>query len=266
MEKAFFITVPHAGEEVPSECKWLQALDPVVQKQDMDRFVDQLYLPAIQSLEIPSVIAHINRYVVDLNRSETDIEARSVKGAENQLDRFADKGLHWVKTTQGESLLKEPHTFEFHKHLVESYYRPWHRKVEEMYSSLKKSFLEQEIFQLDCHSMPSRATAAHTDAGEIRPEVVISDYNAKSCSAFYKDLVLNAYQSEFNDVNYNYPYIGGGVTVKYGKPSQRQNCIQVELRRDLYMDEETKDLLPDKAEALKQKLARVIEKILVGLP
>ena len=32
------------------------------------------------------------------------------------------------------------------------------------------------------------------------------------------------------------------------------------------MDEETKDLLPDKAEALKQKLARVIEKILVGLP
>ena len=39
----------------------------------------------------------------------------------------------------------------------------------------------------------------------------------------------------------NKRFSGGEVTLRYGWPEIDQHALQVELRRDLYMDEETRD-------------------------
>lgn len=256
--KAFFITLPHSGEDIPSECDWLMKLDPIIQKQDLDLYVDQLYSPVIEELNIPSVVAKVSRYVVDLNRNVSDIESLSVENSDNDIGKFHKKGLHWVETTRGEAILNSPHSEEFHSKLVERYYTPWHEEVASTYSGFDDS---KEKFQLDCHSMPSQGTAAHSDPGKQRPEVVISDYLGKSSCSEYLDLVVKAFKGKFADVAVNDPYIGGGITARYGNPSIKQHCLQIELRRNLYMNEDTKAIIPESFSLLQEKLSCVLREI-----
>lgn len=256
--KKFFISVPHSGEIVPPECDWIESLEEKVRLQDADRFVDVLYRPVAEKLNIEFHVAQYLRYVVDLNRDAGDIEALSVVGCDKDIGKFHKKGLHWVETTRGEPILKKPHSLDFHKELVEKYYWPWHNELQSIYDRNSNG---DRVFQLDCHSMPSVGTGAHADSGKLRPEVVVSDFLGKSCDSDYLDLVMNTFKDHFSDVSYNSPYIGGGITAKYGQPSKNQNCIQIELRRDMYMDEETKLLHPENSKALSQKLELVIESI-----
>ena len=37
----------------------------------------------------------------------------------------------------------------------------------------------------------------------------------------------------------NEPYKGAFITAHHGRPAERLHAIQIELRRDLYMDEQT---------------------------
>jgi N-formylglutamate amidohydrolase len=255
--KKLFLTSPHSGEKIAPECDWLKNLSKEHLFRDADLFVDKLYEDLASDLGLDLISAEFNRYVVDLNRSENDIEAASVEGVINDIGRFHLKGLHWVQTTQSELLLKTPMSLELHKILVANYYRPWHQKVQDAYS-LRKEKGFSDVYQLDCHSMPSVATSAHADPGKYRPQVVVSDFLGKSCNSNYKDLVLKAFKTEFTEVNYNDPYIGGGITAKYGKPELGQHCIQIELRRDMYMDEDNKVLNTEDAETLKSKLQSVL--------
>ena len=234
----FFISIPHSGEKVPTEASWLLDFDEVTLMCDVDRYVDQLYSSAIESLQIPSVKTEWHRYVVDLNRWSDDVDVDSVEGSPNPSGRFTT-GLHWVKTTTGVQLMRQPISKVLHQKLVEKYFQPFHAAVRSQYSMFKEKGF-QNVYHLDAHSMPSQGTAAHRDPGTQRPQIVVSDCEGVSCRADYKDLVIEAYKSAGFEVAYNWPYKGGRVTQTYGKPSLGQQALQVELNRALYMDEKTK--------------------------
>ena len=257
--KKFFVSIPHSGEQVPEECDWLQGLDEAHLMRDVDRYVDRLYESPIKELSLDLVYSPWHRYVVDLNRLPEHIEKASVQGQENQLSDFHNKGLHWVKTTFGETLLEKPMSRDLHERLLKNYYQGFHDEVERMH----QKYIKENSFslQLDLHSMPSRGTALHADPGKLRPEVVISDFLGKSTDRKYLDLVLESFKDNFSEVSLNDPYIGGGITRKFGKPSQSKHCIQIELRRDMYMDEDTKEFLEDKAALLTDKLSKALKKI-----
>lgn len=234
----FFISIPHAGEKVPAEAPWLRGLSEPVLMCDVDRYVDDLYLPTIQRLEIPFVKTEWHRYAIDLNRLPDDVDADSVKDNKNPSGTFTS-GLHWVKTTTGLELMRAPIPQSEHDLLVEKYFYPFHHAVEAQYKAFRDQGFKQ-IYHLDAHSMPSKGTAAHRDPGSKRPEIVVSDVDGVSCSVAYKDLVIAAYEKSGFQVSYNWPYKGGRVTQTYGHPDKGQNAIQVELNRSLYQNEETK--------------------------
>lgn len=257
--KAFFISVPHSGEKVPDEVNWLRGLPENILMQDVDRYVDQLYLPAIKSLAIPSVITDWHRYVVDLNRIPTDVDCDSVENSKNVSGSFTT-GLHWSRTTRGEVLMPKPISAQLHQNLVKTYFEPFHEAVRAQFAAFKANDLKK-VYQLDAHSMPSMGTSAHRDPGQLRPEVVVSDFDGKSCEPAFKDLVMQAYSDAGFKVAYNWPYKGGRVTQTYGKPDIGQNTIQVELRRSLYMDEESKKKKPEgflKTQEMIEKAVRQI--------
>jgi N-formylglutamate amidohydrolase len=102
--------------------------------------------------------------------------------------------------------------------------------------------------------MPSRGTAEHRDPGERRADIVVSDCSQKSSDPAFVDLVIKSYVRAGFKVGYNWPYLGGRVSEQYGKPQQGQHCVQVEMNRSLYMNEETKQYLPEAAEKVKNKL------------
>lgn len=262
--KAFFISIPHSGERVPSEAAWLKALPEPVLMCDVDRFIDRLYQPITDELKITCVKTQWHRYVVDLNRLADDVDADSVEGHANPSGKFTT-GLHWVKTTRGTRLMEKPISVQLHDQLVAKYFEPFHSDVRDTYEFFREH-KAKKVYQLDAHSMPSKGTSAHKDPGETRADFVISDQEGKSCETWYKDLVIEAYKNTGHSVAYNWPYVGGRVTQTYGKPDRGQHCIQVETNRALYMDEETKQYSPEKAAKLITKINQAVKHIYDNIP
>ena len=261
--KPLLATIPHSGEQVPSEAQWLQGLPEPILMCDVDRFVDQLYVETLSKLKIPHVVTPWHRYVVDLNRLPEDVDQDSVLGSKNASGQFTS-GLHWVKTTKSDVLMREPISLEFHQSLVKNYYEPFHFQVRKIYDDFKKQN-HPKIYHMDLHSMPSMGTKAHRDPGEKRKAIVVSDFNGKSCEPWFKDLVIGAFERAGFEVGYNWPYIGGRVTQIYGQPQLGQHALQVELNRAYYMNEETKKLKPELLPDLKKKLGQAIEEIFTAM-
>lgn len=240
MAYPFFVTIPHSGESVPDFCDWLHQLPETHLMCDVDRFVNRLYEPSLQKLNVPWIQTQWHRYAADLNRFSHDIDASSVEGCSTPAGTHP-KGFHWVVTTTGLPLLKKPISQKTHQDLIDLIFTPFHQKVESQYQILKSSG-HRQIYHLDVHSMPSVGTKMHRDPGEKRTDIVISDSYGKTSGPEFVDLVIAAYAKAGFKVGYNWPYAAGRVSEHYGQPQNGQHAVQVELSRALYMDESSKHL------------------------
>ncbi len=292
-----FMSIPHSGIKTPPEAYWLKGLDSSVLMCDVDAFVDDLYKPALKELQIPSVFFKWHRYSVDVNRFSTDTSPKTVKGKEDQnlkertkinmfyriterlkelLQTKKKKGyknridnneikkspsdIHWHRTTKGDLLIQEPLSKKLHEDLIKNYFDFFHQKIKEQIRDLKK-IGHENIYILDLHSMPSKGLAFHKDKGENRKQIVISDNKGKSCSKVFRDLIITAYQKAAGfEVGLNWPYVGGAITQHYGQPGMGQHCLQVELNRNLYMDEKTK-IKSSNYEKIQKQLKQAMEYI-----
>ncbi|MCB2055140.1 MAG: N-formylglutamate amidohydrolase [Geminicoccaceae bacterium] len=114
---------------------------------------------------------------------------------------------------------------------------------------------------LDCHSMPS----AVAGPPHRRIDAVLGDLHGRSAApgltaraaAVLRDLGLR--------VALNDPYAGGHITERHGRPAIGRSALQIELRRDLFMDERTHRLTAG-ADALSRALRSLVlqlEKVLL---
>jgi len=253
-----FVSIPHSGEKIPIEAGWLKRLPEVVVMRDVDRFVDRIYVESLKSLTVPVIVTPWHRYAADLNRFPTDIDPSTVIGSTETFGKF-QRGFHWSVTTLGETLLTEPITMELHDQIVKKYFEPFHEEIQKTVASARTQY--KNVYHIDAHSMPSLGTKEHRDPGQFRTDFVISDQNGTSCSERFKDLVIKAYEEQGFSVTYNWPYLGGRITEHYGKPANGHHTIQIELNRKLYMNEETKQYLPQKAEQIIPKIKNALSKI-----
>ena len=248
--KPIILSFPHSGEEIPSEAVWLHKKPQLVLLCDVDRFVNDLYLSSSFKADCYVVETKYHRYAIDLNRWGSHISLRTVKDCQSLLKEYSSdslpkqnfvSGLYWEKTTKKEPLLTEPLTIETHKTLLEKYYKPFHNQI----AFYQKRILEnhKEAYHLDLHSMPSIGTGAHIDKGRRRPEIVVSDCEGRASGADFVKLVIDVYAESGFEVEYNWPYTGGAIIQKHGNPDRLCHSLQIELRRDLYMDEDTKEPL-----------------------
>lgn len=258
-----FVSIPHSGERIPDQASWLKNLPEEILMADVDRYVDVLYKTNLQKLNIPYQLTDWHRYAVDLNRIPTDVDESSVVGAPKKVGTHPD-GYHWVMTKGEIKLMPAPMSAKNHDELTQLIYEPFHAGIRNYYDYFKKEKFEN-VFHMDVHSMPSVGTRMHRDPGEKRADIVISDCLGKSCHPHFRDLVIAAYVCVGFKVGYNWPYMGGRVTEQYGQPLAGQHAIQIELSRDLYMDERTKQILPQHQE-VQNKLFRALSYIKSELP
>lgn len=266
--KALLVTIPHSGEAIPPEAPWLAKLDERLLMYDVDRYVDQLYRPALDSLNIAWIKTEWHRYACDLNRLASDVDSASVLGSQNPPGSFP-RGLHWSMTTKGERLMPGPISESRHQAIVERCLRPFHEAVAEVAESLRRRGSRSEhapLFHLDLHSMPSFGTSEHRDPGEWRADLVISNQDGKSSSAKFFDTICVAARAEGFFVRENWPYKGGRITETYGRPAEGWETVQIELNRKLYMNETTKRQNPDLFKATSQRVCRMLGSIHARLP
>ena len=115
--QSLMVTIPHSGEKVPEQTPWLKVLPETILMQDVDRYVDVLYEPALKKLNIPFVKTQWHRYAGDLNRFDTDVDASTVLNHKTPKGPHV-RGFHWMRTTKEEILTPAPTTQETHDELV----------------------------------------------------------------------------------------------------------------------------------------------------
>lgn len=261
--KPLLVTIPHSGERVPAETPWLSKLDETLLMFDVDRYVDQLYAPALKELGIAWVKTEWHRYACDLNRLASDVDEASVIGSSNRRGLYP-RGLHWSMTTKGEPLMPGPISVDVHRAVVERCFTPFHQAVETVAEKIRprsERSKEAPLFHLDLHSMPSFGTPEHRDPGEWRADLVISDQDGKSASPEFFELVCAAGRSQGFQVRTNWPYKGGRITEAYGRPSEGWQTVQIELNRKLYMNEVTKRQDPLLFRDTQLRLGRMLREI-----
>ncbi len=261
--KPLLVTIPHSGEEIPPEAPWLSKLDEVLCMFDVDRFVDRLYQPTLEALNIAWVKTRWHRYACDLNRLATDVDAASVIGSSNPRGLFP-RGLHWSMTTKGEPLMPGPILIDVHQAIVDRCLTPFHEAIEvaaEKVQSRRSRSVQSPLYHLDLHSMPSFGTREHRDPGEWRADLVISNQDGKSSSAEFFEMVCATGRSLGFEVRENWPYKGGRITEAYGRPAEGWQTVQIELNRKLYMDEATKQIVAPRFREIQTRVGRMLREI-----
>ena len=92
------------------------------------------------------------------------------------------------------------------------------------------------------------------------PEICIGDNIGKSSSIEFKNFLINKFKSEGFIVGENKPFSGGFITKNYGSPNNKVNALQIEIRKDTYLNENNLSLNRNFFE-LKNKIEKILEEV-----
>ncbi len=233
-ETPVVVEVPHAGLGVPPHFA-LGLLAPMrAIARDADLFVDELYAASCE-VGASLLVSRVSRYVVDLNRAETDVDAETVVGA--PATPRAPRGVVWRLTTDNERSIAAPlSAVELDARLAEIH-RPYHAALAETVKRKVERFGLCVV--LAAHSMPSVGRSGHGDTNIHRADVVPGTQGRTTAHPLLIEAVERHAQSAGLSVKHDEPYRGGFTTRHWGRPSQGVHAVQVEIARRLYMDEAT---------------------------
>ena len=112
---------------------------------------------------------------------------------------------------------------------IDNYYLPWHNNLRLEIEDFTKRY--GRVFVIDMHSMPSE-----TNSNELADFVIGNNFDRASDN-HSKKLLSNTIKSYGYSVAHNNPYSGGFITRNYSSLKNNIQCIQIEIKKSLYMDE-----------------------------
>lgn len=249
------VSVPHAGLDVPAEDAPLLALAGGALRKDADLHVDKL-VQGVPALGVPVLVAQVSRYVLDVNRAPEDVDREACPEIERPA-RPSARGLCWRTTTDGAAVLVRPLTLPELRSRLQRIHEPYHEKLAALLAERRRHF--GFAILLDLHSMPSMGRPGHSDPGARRADIVPGDLRGTSCAPALTRLVIDHFKTSSLSVRPNDPYMGGFVTKHHGRPARGVHAVQIELNRDLYMDEASFALKADGAATTAALLLSLVE-------
>jgi N-formylglutamate deformylase len=254
------VSVPHAGTETHG---FHATLSPELDVRcDADLHVDKLYRIGTPGAPEMNVVARASRFVCDLNRDPDDVSPGAVPEHRAARNREASdnggRGFIWAVTTAGLPALSRPLTLDEWRART-AIHAGYHAALTEALARARAKF--GFAILVDGHSMPSRGKSGHKDPGRARADVVPGDRDGTSCSPALSKHVGDHFAARGYGVAFNDPYRGGFITTHHGRPADEIHAIQIELRRDLYMNETTFDLVEPGFEKLANTLAELLKSL-----
>jgi N-formylglutamate amidohydrolase len=227
------VEVPHAGLAIPEHVadELLAPKDALM--RDSDPWVDDLFG------EVPRhgatlLYSKVSRYVVDLNRSATDVDPLSVVRGP-QGPRAGGRGVIWRIATDGAPVLRRPLTADRYARRIDLFYKPYH--------ALLQSLLDETVARhgyailVAGHSMPSMGRDVRGGPILTRADVVPGTLGRSSAAGSVIDVIDQHFRAAGLSVAHDTPYRGGHSTAFYGRPNKGVHAVQLELSRALYCDE-----------------------------
>ena len=198
------------------------------------------------------IAAHYSRWLIDLNR---DPESKPL-----YTDGRIITALCPTTTFAGELLYrderKEVPTVEVLQRLRD-YYQPYHDKIGELLNARKRKF--GKVLLWDCHSIRQFVPTVHK---EKFPDMILGDADGTSASPGLIETTLGVLDHSNYSVHHNHPFKGGYITRHFGKPSEHQHALQLEMTKVNYMDDAEKQYQSGRAEGVRDVLKNVFEKLI----
>ena len=223
---SIILHIPHASKHIPD--KYLKYF--TLSKKNLeiellkmtDHFTDELFdisYSNIHQLKFP-----LSRLLVDVERFEED-----------ELEPMFKVGMGCIyeKTHDGKSLklvkgIKDE--------LINKFYKTHHENFTKIVDAkLKKN---NKVLIIDCHSFPKYPLPYELDQKMDRPEICIGTDNFHTSEELKSSLSELFEKSNFT-VKYNAPFKGSIVPLKFYNKEIRVQSIMIEVRRDLYMNEQS---------------------------
>ncbi len=239
------VSVPHDGRDIPDEiARRMTSAGTAI--PDTDWHVAKLY-DFVRDIGASLLVANVSRYVVDLNRSESNDVLYPGQLA---------TGLFPLRTFAGDSIYAEDHEPDEAEKAdrVTRYWRPYHDRIGVELGRLAKRHGYALLW--DAHSIPSRVPTLFD--GEL-PVLSIGTNDGRSCDAALQEKVTNAAMASGFDSVVNGRFKGGYITRQYGAPARNVHAIQLEIAQRAYMDERSGRYVADLAATLQKTLAAMLD-------
>jgi len=232
---------PHSGFMVPPHMT--PAAPATALATSCDAYVDELYGAATRH-GCTLIAATFPRWMIDPNRARDDIDPELLDSPWPQPITVSDKSLSGMGLIRRLALPGVPvHGRKFTvaevEALIRDYYDPYHAAVSTQLDALHARF--GGVWHVDCHSMKSRGNAMNIDAGQARPDFVISDREGSTSEPGFIGCAVDTLRGLGYRVNVNNPYKGAELVRRYSNPAANRHSIQIEVNRALYMDESSRE-------------------------
>ena len=244
------VSLPHDGTALPADIA-ARLTDAARRVPDTDWHVGRLYDFA-RALGASILVPHWSRYVVDLNRPPDDT---SLYPGQNTT------GLCPVVQFNGEPVYREgmqPDAAEIAAR-VDVYWRPYHDTLAAELARIRSTHGRAVLWE--GHSI--RGTLPFLFDGPL-PDFNLGTAAGASCRPQLQQRLaaVLAGQDQYSHV-LNGRFKGGYITRHYGDPDAGVEAVQLELAQRSYMDEDSFQYLPEKAEPLQAVVRQLLEATLL---
>jgi N-formylglutamate amidohydrolase len=219
--------IPHASIAIPPEARQglvVTDAELAIELLHMtDRYTDEIFKHAVRQgdavVEFP-----VSRLVVDPERfADDDKEAMAARGM----------GVVYLRRHDGSALRAD---LTQKAALVRDYYEPHHRRLDECVSQHLRTFGRAII--IDCHSFPSVPLPYELVQDQQRPEICIGT-DPVHTPDWLSAALVSAFERQRYCVSVDTPFAGTIVPARFFRRSDRVLSVMIEIRRDIYMDENT---------------------------
>ena len=230
------ISVPHSGSYYPKDFLKHKSISikklKIMEDYKTDTFINKIDLDLADIL-----VAKCSRAVVDLNRSRQSLDNSMF---EKSLNTITNEEILLIKSGLGvlpskcysEKIFKSKLPNNYISKMLEKFYDPFHKKLDQRINYLKSKF--GVVYIIDIHSTPTLSKDKYNF-----PDIIIGDNFGKSSNENFKKYLISHFDCLDLKFSINNPYSGGYITRKYGKKDENVNVIQIEISKNYYMNEKT---------------------------
>lgn len=235
---------PHSWGQWPQGVP--TAASPAALQTTWDAHVDELWRRAAQG-RAPLLAAQFHRSYIDANRASDDIDPQLLNGPWPTPLRPTAKsqrsfGLIRHLALPGVPMYNAPLAVADVQARIAQCYAPYHAALAQLIADTHAR--HGVSLHIDCHSMKSVGNAMNDDAGQPRPDLVVSDLDGRTCPPSVTQDIADMLRSHGYGVSINHPYKGGELIRRHANLGRRCYSVQIEINRALYMNESTCAITP----------------------
>lgn len=239
----FVLSSPHSGRTYPQAFLDASALDPVSLRRSEDSFVDEVFADAPR-LGMPLLSAEFPRAFLDVNREAYELDPAMF---DKPLPRFANTRSHRVASglgtiarivSDGRKIYRKKLSLADAMERIDRLHHPYHQALDALLDTTRERFGAACL--IDCHSMPSSlASSGYGGRHRQRADIILGNRHGTSCSPVIIEEAERVLKNCGYKVTRNEPFAGGYCTEHFGRPMAGYHALQIEISRELYMNEAT---------------------------